>query len=69
MAAHIVEIKLNWENGVNFTMKAKLDAGAEVTIVEIAENSRIASIWGHTVDLCTTYFRDEMNLIGNDMKQ
>lgn len=69
MAAHLMEIKLNWENGVNFTMKTKLDAEDEVTIVEIAENTRIASIWGHVVDLCTTYFRDQMNKIGNDMKQ
>jgi len=69
MAAHLMEIKLNWENGVNFTMKTKLDAEDEVTIVEIAENTRIASIWGHVVDPCTTYFRDQMNKIGNDMKQ
>lgn len=69
MASQTIQIKLTWENGVSFVMKSKLNEGAEISVVEIAENTRIESIWGHVTDLCTQFFRDELNAIGNEMKQ
>lgn len=69
MASQTVQIKLTWENGVSFVMKSKLNEEAEVSVVEVAENARIESIWGNLTDLCVQFFRDELNAIGNEMKQ
>jgi len=68
MAAHLIEIKLSWENEVGFAMKAKLDAEDEITIVEVTENARIESIWPKLRDLCIQFFYDELTSIGTEMK-
>lgn len=67
MAAHTLELKLNWENGATFTMKSKLDAGDEINIVEIAENADMESIWYHVRELCLSYIGSRLADIGTEM--
>ena len=67
MAAHTIEIKLNWENGMSFNLKSKIDAEAEITIMEITENADMGSVWNHAAELCLSYIRSRLNDIGIEM--
>jgi len=69
MAASIRDIRISWENGVNFTMDTRLDGGSWVTIIDIDENGHLDTLWDSGVSaVCTKYFETELNVIGAEMK-
>lgn len=63
-----LEIKLTWENNVEFKMTAKADGGDVVTICEVDENGCMNDIWVYVKSICTKYFDKQMDTIGNAMK-
>ena len=67
MAAHKMEIKLEWENSVHFTMKAKMDGGDEVSLIKVQEDACIKCVWRHVADFCITYITTKLHEIGNEM--
>ncbi len=69
MAASELELKLTWENGVNFTLTSKHDASAVKTIVSMDENGNLAALWLNVQNICETYVRQELETIGRVMKQ
>lgn len=68
MAETEIEIKINWENGVGFTMTSKEDSGEAYTVADIDENGYISSLWPHIESACKEYMNRLLARIGSEMK-
>ncbi len=64
-----LELKLIWENGVQFTFTAKHDAEPVKNIVSMDENGNIGSLWPNVQSICETYLRAQLGTIGHEMTQ
>jgi len=69
MAQQVREIKISWENEGTFNMKVRLDGGDWKTVAEIDENNFFEKIWDTGISpACKTFFNDEIDKIGAEMK-
>ena len=69
MAASTRDIRISWENGVNFKMDTRLDAGDWVTVIDMDENGHLNKLWDTGVaTVCQKYFEAELATIGLQMK-
>jgi len=68
MATQTRLIRLTWENDNQFKMDTKLDDGDWITIVQMDENGHIASLWPSAQTICETYVKEQLSLIGSEMK-
>jgi hypothetical protein len=69
MAQKTRQIKLTWENGVNFTMTSKLGDESWKIIINIDEDGHLDKLWDVGIaPICTKYFETELNIIGGEMK-
>ncbi len=62
-----LEIKITWQNGVNFKMTAKKDAGEVKSVCNVDENGHISALWEHYQKACEVYFKAELAEIGKEM--
>jgi len=68
MATQTRLIRFAWENDVGFKMDTKLDDGDWITIVQMDENGHIGSLWPSTQTICETYVKEQVSLIGSEMR-
>lgn len=68
MPANELELKLTWENNINFTLTAKRDAGSVKVVVSIDENGNIGTLFPHVEQLCKDYFTLQIADIATTMK-
>jgi len=67
MAESKIEIELTWENRVGFGMLAKVKDSDPISIINIHENTDMASVWSYAADLCISYIRSRLDDIGTEM--
>lgn len=58
MASRRVDIRLDWENGVFFEMRRRVDGGDWVSIVKVEENANIKTITSPLLSLCVSDMRN-----------
>ena len=69
MAAQTRDIRLTWENDVNFKMQTRLGTADWITVIDIDENGHLDTLWDSGVaTVCTKFFETELNTIGAEMK-
>ena len=63
------DIVITWENEDNFEMKVRLDGGDWKVVASIDENDFFSKIWDSGIsNACKTFFNDEIDKIGAEMK-
>lgn len=68
MATSELTIKITWENAVQFKMTAKNGDGGWKTVAQMDENGHLSLLWASMEELCSIYFKKELEQIGNEMK-
>ncbi len=68
MAAKELKITITWENAVQFKMTAKEGNDPLKLIAQMDENVNLPILWPSMQTLCETYFKKELEQIGNEMK-
>ena len=67
MAATVIDVRIEWENGVAFEVQAQEGSGPVVTIVKAGENGNLAVMWSALTDVTERYIKALMARIGKEM--
>ena len=63
-----LELKLKWENGVEFSVQEKHDDGEWSTVLALEENGEIATLWPNVQKALEAYWKQVLTSIGEEMK-
>ena len=62
-----IELKIKWENNLEFSVQAKVGETEWVTILALEENGCLLSMWPNVQKTLESYWKHVLTGIGKDM--
>lgn len=65
---HEIELKIKWENNVEFSVQEKHDDGEWSTVIALEENGELDALWPNVQKALEAYWKAVLTGIGKEMK-